>query len=180
MKTMLLKIQLNKIKLAYIILGVTQYVVLIFMAILCDRIIELLVLIPLFFNFRRLFVKQYHCESLLKCSFVSIIIFTIVCICMPSNNTSILISVIVSYFITLISYYVKDYIDKSKLLNKKLESLTFEEMKERFTSYSETDLKCVYDYINRGNKSAESIAMKYFYSIRQIQRMVKKLRDDLN
>ena len=52
-------------------------------------------------------------------------------------------------------------------------------MKARFTSMSEYDLKCVYAYINRGSKNADNIAMKYKYSTRQIQRIIKKMREGI-
>lgn len=83
------------------------------------------------------------------------------------------------YGLTTASYYVRDYLDKQKLLQKKLESMTFEEMKARFTSFSEYDIKCAYEYINRGDKLADNIAMKCNYSTRQIQRILKKMREDL-
>lgn len=83
------------------------------------------------------------------------------------------------YLLTTISYYTKDYLDKTKLLNKKLESLSFEEMQQRFNYLPTYTLKCVYDYINRGDKKAENIAIKYSYSVRTIQRIVKRMRETL-
>lgn len=83
------------------------------------------------------------------------------------------------YLITKISYYIKDYMDDKKLLTKKLESMTFEEMKARFTTYTEYELKAVHSYINRGDKLADNIAMKYGYSTRQLQRIIKKMKDKL-
>lgn len=83
------------------------------------------------------------------------------------------------YILTTISFYVRDYLDKEKLLTKKLESMTFEEMKVKFTTFTEYEVKCVYDYINRGDKLADNIAMKYGYSTRQVQRIIKKMREYL-
>lgn len=83
------------------------------------------------------------------------------------------------YFMTLISYHLRCYLDNQKLLSKKLESMTIDEMKARFTTFTEYEIKAVYDYINRGNKLADNIAMKYNYSTRQLQRLIKKMKDDL-
>ena len=83
------------------------------------------------------------------------------------------------YLITKASYFIKDYIDKNKLLTKKLESMTYDEMKARFTSYTDYEIKAVYSYINRGDKLADNVAMKYNYSTRQLQRIIKKMKDEL-
>lgn len=120
-----------------------------------------------------------HAKTLLLCMVYSILIFFIVINVLPKNEISILACVLSMYFLTTISYYTKDYLDKTKLLNKKLESLSFEEMQQRFNYLPTYTLKCVYDYINRGDKKTENIAMKYGYSVRTIQRIVKKMRETL-
>ena len=170
---------INKVKIFYSVIGILELLLIFAIAWLFDRFIEMLIIVPLFFIFRSKYEKQFHAETLLQCATLSVIVIGLITALVPSKNISILVSVFVPYLITLLSYYVKDYIDKEKLLSKKLESMTFEEMKERFTNYTEYDLKAVYEYINRGNKLADNIAMKYNYSTRQLQRIVKKMKDDL-
>lgn len=166
-----------KVKLFYLLLLILQYSSMLLIAILCNKVIELLTMLPLFFIYSSRFTKQYHCKTILKCTFTSIGIFAFICLVIPSKNQFLFISIIAMYLLTTASYIYRDWKDKNELLQKKLESLTFEEMRTRFPSYSEYDLKCVYAYINRGTKNADNIAMKYHYSTRQIQRMVKKMRE---
>lgn len=168
-----------KVKLYYCLLLVLQYMVLLGIAILCDKLIELLTMFPLFFVYSIMYDKQFHCKTLLKCTITSIAIFSFICFVIPSKNEFIFTSIIAMYLLTLGSYIYKDWKDKQELLQKKLESLSFDEMKQRFPSYTDYDLKCVYAYINRGNKNADNIAMKYNYSTRQIQRMIKKMREGI-
>ena len=170
---------LNKVKIGYYLLSIVEYALIIFLALFNNRLIEVLIVIPLFYIFRDKYEKQYHAENLVKCATISVIVFAFIIYVIPSKNLSILASVFMPYFMTTISYYVKDYLDQEKLLSKKLESMTFDEMKSRFTTYTEYDLKAVYDYINRGTKLADNIAMKYNYSTRQLQRIIKKMKDEL-
>ena len=176
---MLLKLSLNSIKIKYNLLLILQYIIMFIIAILTDRIIELATMIPLFYVYTRMFDKQYHCKTLLKCAVTTICIFGIACIIMPSKNEFIFTSIIMMYTITIASYYAKDYLDKLNVLNKKLESMSLDEMKVKFTNYTDYEIKAAYSYINRGDKLADNIAMKYNYSTRQIQRIVKRMRDDL-
>ena len=67
-----------------------------------------------------------------------------------------------------------DDVDKS---SKKLESMSFDEMKLIYIGYTEYKLKVVYAYINRGRRLADTIALKYGYSTRQIQRIIKKMKE---
>ena len=176
---MLLKISLNSITIKYVLLLILQYVVMFIIAFLTDRVLEWFTMIPLFFIYTRMYSKQYHCKTLINCSIVTVCVFGISCIIMPSKNEFLFSSVIIMYVITTVSYYVKDYLDKTAKLSKKLESMTLDEMRERYTKYTEYELKAVYAYINRGDKLADNIAMKYNYSTRQLQRMVKQMKDDL-
>lgn len=53
-----------------------------------------------------------------------------------------------------------------------------DEMKAKFTSYTENEIKAVFDYINR-KTLAENIARKHGYSTRQLQRIIKKMKGGL-
>lgn len=172
-----ISLKANSVLLKYIGILILQYVALIFLAILLDKVLELILLIPTFFIFTKLFSKQYHCKTLLKCSILTTIIYATVFLILPSNCTSILIAIVVNYTITYISFHTKTYLDHKQLLTKSLDSLTFDEMCQRYTSYDRQTLKCVYDYLNRGNVSADCIAQKYYYSTRQVQRIIKKMRE---
>lgn len=171
--------KLNRIKIFYSIIGIFELLLVFAIAWLLNRVFEMLIILPLCFIFKSQYEKQFHAETLIKCANLTVIILGLISLFIPSKNVSILVSVFAPYFVTLCSYYVQDYLDKEKLLTKKLESMTYDEMKERFKSYTEYELKAVYDYINRGTKLADNIAMKYNYSTRQLQRIIKKMKDEL-
>ena len=111
----------NKLKLKYTlysILGIFTNLIILSFARLFEREIEVLITMICFFLFRKLFEKQYHCKTLLKCSIVSIAIFSIVAIVQVDKSISILLSIILSFVITFASYFVKDYIDKYVIVRK--------------------------------------------------------------
>ena len=170
---------LNKVNLFYSLIGLAELLLILIIAWFNNRLLEMIITIFLFFVYRSKYEKQFHAKSLIDCALLSVVIFGILSAFMVSKNISIMASVFCPYIITKISYYVKDYMDDKKLLTKKLESMTFDEMKARFTNYTEYELKAVYSYINRGNKLADNVAMKYNYSTRQLQRIIKKMKDEL-
>lgn len=178
-KNFIFKLKIKLIKIKYNLLFIGHIIALLLIGYIFDHFIEMITMIPLFYVFTKRYDKQYHKGTVIKCVCFTLFIFTMICIFTPTKHISLFISVFSMYGLTTASYYVRDYIDKQKLLQKKLESMTFEEMKERFTNISEYDIKCVYEYINRGDKLADNIAMKYNYSTRQIQRIIKKMREDL-
>ena len=183
LKTFILKctleLKLSSVMIKYWIMIIVQYLIMLGMSIFLDRLLECIVMIPSFFAFTKLFTRQYHCKTLLKCSITTIIIYTLVFIILPTDNCSALVSILLSYCITLTSYFVRKYLDYIELLNKSLENLTFDEMCQKFSKYDRQTLRCVYEYLNRGNISADNIAMKYFYSTRQIQRIIRKMRTEM-
>lgn len=171
--------QINKIQLFYSIIGVVELLLVFAIAWLLNRVFEMCIILPLCFIYKSKYEKQFHAETLIKCANLTVIILGLISAFIPSKNISILVSVFAPYFVTLCSYYVQDYLDKEKLLTKKLESMTYDEMKARFTTYTDYEIKAVYSYINRGEKLADHIAMKYNYSTRQLQRIIKKMKDEL-
>lgn len=71
----------------------------------------MIIIIPCFFYFRSKFEKQFHASDGWRCTLYTIIIFTIVSIISPNISISIILIVILTYFINLTSYYVRDYLD---------------------------------------------------------------------
>ena len=170
---------MSKVKLFYSVVGIVEILAILFVGWINNRLLEVCIIVTLFFIFRSMYEKQWHAETLLKCATYSVIVFFFISIAVPSKNISIMISVLVPFLMTFISYHVTNYFDTLQKLKKKLESMSLDEMKERFTDHTDYELKAVYSYINRENKLADNIAMKYGYSTRQLQRIIKKLKDDL-
>lgn len=184
-KKFILKLKTNwkifKIDLFYGILGFVELALIYFIAWFNERLLEVSIMIPLFFIYRKRWEKQFHAKTLFKCATYSVILFAIISLTIPSKNISIFVSVFAPYFITFCSYHLRNYLDMQNLLSKKLESMTFKEMKERFTNLTDYEINCAYEYINRkiNGRLADNIAMKYGYSTRHIQRIIKKMKDEL-
>ena len=160
------KLKIILIRIGYVLLYIVHIVALLLIGYLLNHFIEIMTMIPVFYAFTSKYEKQYHKETVIKCVLFTLMILTLICI-------------FTMYGLTTISYYVRDYLDKKALLTKKLESMTYDEMKARFTNYTDYEIKAVYSYINRGEKLADHIAMKYNYSTRQLQRIIKKMKDEL-
>ena len=71
----------------------------------------MLIIIPCFFYFRNKFEKQYHASDGWRCTLYTLFIFTIVSVISPNISISIMLIIILCYFINLTSYYVRDYLD---------------------------------------------------------------------
>lgn len=183
LKHFIVKLKLNwkvsKVKLFYTFLCVIEIGLILFIAWFNSRLLEACIIMLLFFIFRNQHEKQWHSKTLFHCACYSVLVFAFITAFIPSKNISILCSVFMPYIMTFISYHLRNYLDQQKLLNKKLESMTMDEMKAKFTSYTENEIKAVYDYINR-KTLAENIAIKHGYSTRQLQRIIKKMKGGLN
>lgn len=138
---MLLEIKLSSISIKYNLLLIAQYIILLSIAFLFDRLIECITMLPLFFIFTKRYEKQYHCKTLLKCGGLTIIVFTILFAIMPSKNQFVFGSIIVMYVLTLVSYYVKDYLD-----------IKFPSKKKR-----DTNRKTIIDILGKDNLNEEYI-----------------------
>jgi hypothetical protein len=138
---MSLEIKLNWISIKYFFLLVLQYLILIAISLLLDKLIECITMLPLFFIYTKKYSKQYHCATLLKCGVTTIAIFTLLFILMPSKNQFVFSGIIVMYVMTLISYYVRDYID-----------IKFPKKKKK-----NTNRQIIIDILGSNNLSEESI-----------------------
>ena len=116
------KIRNRKNRIFYSILLILQYAIIGFLAYFFDRILEVLTIIPLFFIFRSKYTKQFHAKSLFLCGCYTLIVFFIISIISTSKEISILASIFLTYFLTTISYYVRDYLDIIFLRGKNVSS----------------------------------------------------------
>lgn len=140
----------------YHLLGIVTLFTILIISWLSDRLFEMIVVVLGFYLFRSLFGKQYHSKSLLNCSFVSIVVFTIISNIVMEFSVSILCSIVLSFLVTYISYLVRDYIDDKILIkelrktdSKCLENLTENEMIEMFPKIRYEVIHIVYGYLHR-------------------------------
>lgn len=112
------KIKIKLKMFGYSILGILTLLCILAFAFINNRFIEIFITIIFFYIFRNMYEKQYHSKSLLTCSAISFIIFIFVTNCSIRLANSILFSIILTYLVNTISYYVRDYLD-IKYPNKK-------------------------------------------------------------
>lgn len=186
-----MKYQLKlKIKfLLYYLLGIATMIIILIIAYLNNRLIETSITMILFFVFRGLFEKQYHCKSLLMCSFVSIIVFTIVSLLELKLSISILSSVIITFMINLISYYVRDYLDSrnqiiqyknkfKKMQAKRIEELSEDELLKLFPDIRKEVIHITYEYLHRSKRiTANAFAYNHSISEPLVYKYVKQVKD---
>ena len=135
------------------LLGIITLATALFFAYYKDRLIETSISIILFYVFRRLFEKQWHASSTYMCFFVTSIVLIIIVNAELKLSTSIFFSVIITFVLTIISYYVKDYYDNKiklkyikKMNTKAIANLTLEELLTRLPNVKESIIKIVYGY----------------------------------
>ena len=185
----------NKLRLkllGYSILGILTNALILVIAWLLEKEIEVAITMICFFIFRPLYEKQYHAKSLFRCSIVSIIVFTIVANIEVEKSISILLSVVLAFVITLISSYIKEFIENKILLNtyktklesvktKCLENLTEEEMIAFMPKIRKDVIHIVYGYLHRENKiNAEIYAIQNNIGVATLYRYLKLVRDTYN
>lgn len=181
----------NKIKLKefyFQILGLLTLGIILGFAIWKNKAVETSITILLFFIYRRLFEKQYHASSLYLCSLISIIVFIVVIKLETNITISVLTSVMLTFVITLISYYVRDYFDNKILIkrykekleafsDKCLENLTEDEMIQRMPKVRYEIIHIVYGYLHRGTQNASLYAYKNNISEATLYRYVKQVKN---
>lgn len=163
--------------------------IILFVAYFKTRFIETSLTIVLFFNYRRLFEKQYHASSLYLCSLISVIVFIIIVGFETSLSFSIFISITLTFTLTCISYIIKDYIDKKlfymrlyretevKQALPLLENLGLQEICELLPNLKYSTIKLVYDYLHRdtemtaiefadNNNVSEQLIYKYLKQVK--------------
>lgn len=177
------------IYLGYFILGILVNVIILVIGWLFEREIEVAITMICFFVFRPLYEKQYHAKSLFMCSIVSIIVFTIVANIEVEKSTSILLSVVLAFVITLISSYIKEFIENKMLLEtyknklesiktKCLENLTEDELIQLMPGIRKDVIHIVYGYLHRENKlNAEIYAIQNNIGVATLYRYLKLVRD---
>lgn len=178
MKKKLYRLYLKCKFISYSLLGIFTLILILGIAVINERFIETSITIICFFIFRNLYDKQYHSKSLLLCSAISVIVFTIVSLLELKINVSILSSVILSFIITTISYYVKDYLDNKTIKQKALENLTLEEMFTLLPNIKHDILIIVYDYLHKGRTlTAYGFARSKNISEPLVYKYLKKVKD---
>lgn len=147
-----------------------QLILIFFFAWLNDCIFEMLIVYTCFFLFRTKFDKQYHALTSWGCTFITMIVFFIVSLTIPQKTISLLLVIIFTYFINLMSFYARDYLDlKDKFKARKVEitkgmnkDKLLEICKQNNLNELETNI-LIYFYCDRLTLTAISYKVNYSY-----------------
>lgn len=122
-----------------------------------NKVVEMILTITYFYLFKNLWDKQYHSPtSLIHCGIISIIVFGIIARIELPLTTSIFSVIIISFIVTMISYYIKDYIDKNIYIKelksykyKGIKSMELDYMIEIMPNIDKEILEIVYGYFHK-------------------------------
>lgn len=165
----------------YHVLGFLTVLTILGIAYLFDKVLETLTIIVLFYIYRTMFVKQFHAKSLYLCSFISIIVFSLVIQLELKFNISIIFSSVLTFMITYLSYTLKEFLDlKSystlKVPNKCIENLSEDEMVKLLPDIREDIIHIVYGYLHREGVTSIGYAYGQGISEATLFRYVKQVK----
>lgn len=172
---------MKSIRIRHIIYGLLQYIGAFLLGIIFNRLIEILIIIPLFFIFRSRYEKTFHAKTMLECTLYTLLMFLIICLIARPIYESILLTIILCYVTTQILYYIKDYIDLLKVKNIPIYiGMNRDTLKQKCQIYGlndiETDVLIMY-YCDRMKRW--QIGNKLGYSEDNISKIKKKALDKL-
>ena len=155
-----------------------------------NKIPETLISIVMFYIFRSLFEKQWHARSMYVCACITFVVLCVLIKLELHITISIFYSVVLTFCLTFISYFIKDYNDniylikeyKSKLksINAKcIENLTLEEMVSALPKVRIDIIKVVYGYLHR-NKQINIINYAYNNGVSEatLYRYLKRVKEE--
>lgn len=183
------KIKLKLKLFLYYLLSIVTISFILLVSYLSNKLFETIISIILFFIYRPMFEKQYHSKTLFRCSMVSIIVWMFVIRINFNIYISLFSTVILTFLVTLISYYVRDFLDTKILVkeyekrlekfeHKCLNNLTEEEMRMCMPKIKGEVIHIVYMYLNKPrNQTASNFAMKNYISEATLFRYLKLVKE---
>lgn len=173
-----------------IILGVLLIVLALLIAYFKDRLIETSLSIITFYIYRYLFEKQFHANSMFNCFVITSIVLVFLINIEVRITTSVLFSITITFVLTLISYYVRDYLDNKVLVSvykgkyekfnhKAIDNLSEEEMIYLMPNIKFEVIHITYNYLHKPkNITAIGFAYKNGISEATLYRYVKQVKDN--
>lgn len=146
---------------------------------------EMAIIYICFFYFRTRFEKQFHASTTWLCTLYTIIIFYIVSNISPNKSISILLIISFTYFINLMSFYVRDYLDLRDRFKAKKITITRGMNKDKlleicaFNNLNELETKILtYFYCDRLSLTAISYKVDYSYDyVAELKgKIIKKIK----
>lgn len=157
-----------------IIFGIITYGIIFSIAIFLGKELESLIIVLSFHLFRKKDTKTFHASNDVMCFTISIITFSIINELSLNVQQSLFLSLCLSYLLTTTLYFAKDFIELKTIRPTFIENMTLEELKSKYPN--EENIELIYDYIHtKDNK--QKFAYDRGYSVRTIQRMIKKIKE---
>lgn len=145
-------------------------------------VIEAAISMIAFHIFRHYDEKTFHASTSIKCWCVSVISFVILLILSLPLKQSVFVSLILSYLLTKVMYYIQEFIDmklrdKNVKILKPIEEYTIEDLKSKYPDIEEAYIKAFYDYIHKNRyTTCEQIVRKYHLSRATLYRIIEKIK----
>lgn len=114
-----------------------------------NHLIEIIIIIPLFFWFRSKYTKTFHANTMWLCNAYTLAMFIIIVLLAQPITVSIFLTIILCYFTTEILYFIKDYLDFLKVKDFKIYvgmSKTILEEKCKMYDLTEIETKVLIHY----------------------------------
>lgn len=143
------------IRVRSVIHTVIQFGFIILLGWYCDKLLNVLIIVPLFFIFRKQYTKVYHASTFLLCTIYTIcIFFVVILICLPIH-LSILFSIILCFIMNEISHHIRLYIDFRKEYSK----LNNKSKRDIILQYVKNDERAIEKLCNKiaQNKLSETV-----------------------
>lgn len=169
-------------KIKCVLFSIVQYVGAILLGLIFNRLIEILIIIPLFFIFRNKYEKTFHAKTILECTIYTLLMFFIICLISRPIYESILLTIILCYITTEILYYIRDYLDLRKVKRIPIYmGMKRDTLKQKCEMYglSEIETEVMLMYYSDKMKRWQ-IGNKLGYSEDNISKIKKKALDKLS
>lgn len=150
-----------------------------------DCIFEMCIIYICFFYFRTKFEKQYHARTTWLCTLYTIIVFYIVSNISPNKAISLLLIISFTYFINLMSFHIREYLDlRDRFRAKKIEitkGMNKDKLLEicEWNNLNELETKILtYFYCDRLSLTAISYKVDYSYDyVAELKgKIIKKIK----
>lgn len=179
-------------KTMYKALGILTIVVILAFSWFNNTFAPMVISLGCFYIFRPLFSKQYHAKTLLRCSIISVIVFTVFSRLTLPINESILVSIMLTFLLTYASYVIKDLLDTKVLAKeyakrieelefprrKALENLSKDELIALMPHIRKDIIDIVYGYLHKPKTlNAVGYALKVNVSEATLYRYLKEVRN---
>lgn len=144
-----------------------------------NTIINTLIIFISFVFMRKYFGISYHAKTILSCTTISTLIFTLATRISLPLYVSILCNILIGLLIAYILFIIAQNEANLKLLEKYKVNINMMDKSSIMMKFglSEIEASMIYDYYHRENfETVEDIAEKYHYNKMKIYRLLKKIK----